>query len=80
MRRRAPVVLVLVVAIMFQASAQICLGGQTLPTGSGRPNDDHETSTTQEVNHNKVHNLLNSLLLVLRSPCGTLRTCGSILQ
>jgi hypothetical protein len=54
MRRRAPVVLVLVVAIMFQASAQICLGGKILPTGSGRPNDDHQTSTTQEVNHNKV--------------------------
>ncbi|CAN5974038.1 unnamed protein product [Sphagnum jensenii] len=54
MRRRAPVVLVLVVAIMFQASTQTCLGEQILPTGSGRPNDDHETSTTQEVNHNKV--------------------------
>ncbi|CAK9224450.1 unnamed protein product [Sphagnum troendelagicum] len=49
MIRRAPVVLVLVIAIMFQTSTQICLGRQIPSTGiSGRPNDD-ETSTTQEV-------------------------------
>lgn len=48
MIRRAPGVLVLVVAIMLQASTQICLGRQILSTGSGRPSDD-ETSTTQEV-------------------------------
>ncbi|CAK9206716.1 unnamed protein product [Sphagnum troendelagicum] len=46
--RRAPGVLVLVVAIMLQASTQICLGRQIHSTGSGRPSDD-ETSTTQEV-------------------------------
>jgi hypothetical protein len=51
--RRAPGVLVLVVAIILQASTQICLGRQILSTGSGRPSDG-ETSTTQEVNFNKV--------------------------
>ncbi|KAH8965108.1 hypothetical protein BDL97_04G101700 [Sphagnum fallax] len=53
MIRRAPGVLVLVVAIMLQASTQICLGRQMLSTGSGRPSDD-ETSTTEEVNYDKV--------------------------
>ncbi|KAH9565939.1 hypothetical protein CY35_04G104900 [Sphagnum magellanicum] len=53
MIRRAPGVLVLVVAIMLQASTQICLGRHILSTGSGRPSDD-ETSTTQEVNYDKV--------------------------
>ncbi|CAK9206712.1 unnamed protein product [Sphagnum jensenii] len=53
MIRRAPGVLVLVVAIMLQASPQICLGRHILSTGSGRPSDD-ETSTTQEVNYDKV--------------------------
>jgi hypothetical protein len=53
MIRRAPGVLVLVVAIMLQASTQICLGRQILLTGSARPSDD-ETSTTQEVNYDKV--------------------------
>jgi hypothetical protein len=72
MIRRAPVVLVLVIAIMFQTSTQICLGRQIPSTGiSGRPNDD-ETSTTQEVNHDEMQNILNSLLLVLRSPQWTL--------
>ncbi|CAM6023109.1 unnamed protein product [Sphagnum balticum] len=47
--RRAPVVSVSWVAIMFQASTQICLGRQILSTGSGRPNDHDETTTTQEV-------------------------------
>ncbi|CAK9870089.1 unnamed protein product [Sphagnum jensenii] len=51
--RRAPGVLVLVVAIMLQASTQTCLGRQILSTGSARPSDD-ETSTTQEVNYDKV--------------------------
>ncbi|CAK9272169.1 unnamed protein product [Sphagnum jensenii] len=51
--RRAPGVLLLVVAIMLQASTQICLGRQILSTGSGRPSDD-EISTTQEVNYDKV--------------------------
>jgi len=78
--RRAPGVLVLVVAIMLQASTQICLGRQILSTGSGRPSDG-ETSTTQEGNYDKVQTKLNSLLLVMRSPGpGTLRTCGPILQ
>ncbi len=80
MIRRAPGVLVLVVAIMLQASPQICLGRHILSTGSGRPSDD-ETSTTQEVNYDKVQTTLNSLLSVLLSPGpGTLRTCGPILQ
>jgi len=78
--RRAPGILVLVVAIMLQASTQICLGRQILSTGRARPSDD-ETSTTQEVNYDKVQTRLNSLLLVLRSPGpGTLRTCGPILH
>jgi hypothetical protein len=64
--RRAPGVLVLVVAIMLQASTQICLGRQILATGSAGPSDD-ETSTTQEVNYDKVQTTLNSPLLVLRS-------------
>lgn len=51
--RRAPGVLVLVVAIMLQASTQICPGRQILSTGSGRPSDG-ETSTTQEGNYDKV--------------------------
>jgi hypothetical protein len=72
MIRRAPVVLVLVVAIMFQATTQICLGRQILSAGiSGRRNDD-ETSTTQEVNHDEMQNILNSLLLVLQFPQWTL--------
>jgi hypothetical protein len=50
MIRRAAGVLVLMVAIMLQASTQICLGRQILSTGSGRPSDD-EMSTTQEVNY-----------------------------
>jgi hypothetical protein len=80
MMRRAPGVLVLVVAIMLQASIQICQGRQILSTGSGRPSDG-ETSTTQEVHYDKVQSTLNSLLLVLRSPGpGTLQTCGPILE
>jgi hypothetical protein len=53
MIRRAPGVLVLVVAIMLQARTQICLGRPILSTGSARPSDD-EMSTTQEVNYDKV--------------------------
>ncbi|CAM6046224.1 unnamed protein product [Sphagnum compactum] len=53
MIRRAPGVLVLVVAIMLQARTQICLGRQILSTPSGRPSAD-EMSTTQEVNYEKV--------------------------
>jgi hypothetical protein len=84
MMRRAPVVSVSLVAIMFQPSTQICLGRQILSTGSGRPKDHDDTTTTQEVNHDEMQNILNSLLLACGPPYpslpGTLRTYGSILQ